>query len=178
MRKLSWASLLAIVVVSAAAATVQAQAAWQEYANTKWGFTVQVPGTPKEQKQQIPTESGPVDASFYSVESGADSGFMIVVGDLPNADKEPAQDVLARVRDGAVSSANGKLVSDKAITVGAWPGREYVAEATDGTNKFHVVARIVLAKKRLYQVMSLAPKGKQKDADNRKYLDSFKVTVK
>jgi hypothetical protein len=77
------------------------------------------------------------------------------------------QGFVANVAPGA------KIVSEKKISLGQNPGREFTVSAPGEKNT--LTARIYLVKNRLFMTGGAAG-GSITDADVKKYLDSFKLT--
>lgn len=133
---------------------------WKPVVSTTGGFKVTMPPKPTEKKQQVKTATGQLNVFLLLADGRNDSVFVVSYCDYPDADskKGTEQKRLDHARDGAVSSARGKLLKEEAIKLKGHPGREIVIEKNGET-----VARmrIFLVNRRLYQVMALgnaAPK--------------------
>ena len=162
------------------AATAQAQA-WVDFKDPTCKCAATFPGKPTEKRQKVPTnnkEIGDLEAVMYLYEGpGGTSAYLMMYNDYPKEKAQAAdpQKVLDGARNGAAEKINGKILSEKKITINGQPGREL--EIDGGQLKYY--ARIVLANKtRLYQAIVVMQKDVAKPADVRKFLDSFKVDIK
>jgi hypothetical protein len=73
-------------------------------------------------------------------------------------------------REGAAENLNGVVVSDKPITLGGYPGTEFVVEAP---GDLIYTARVYVVNDRLYQILFLAPKDQIDQFDVQAFFDSF-----
>src|SRR5205085_477067 len=80
------------------------------------GMTVQMPGTPQKQTQNVDTAVGSVAFNTYSVQNGNEA-FIVGYNDFPDTPATRAanpEDLLNKARDGAVQNVGGKVKSEKA----------------------------------------------------------------
>jgi hypothetical protein len=167
---------LTLVVLIAFLTSCQ-QATWKEFSSGEGTFSILMPGTPTEKTQKVNTQAGAIDMHLFTlVQKGV--AYLAIYNDYPevfvqarNADK-----MLDGARDGAVSSIQGKLLSELIISLDKYPGREIRIEAPDG--KHTIQTRIYLVKNRLYQVGVVTPKEGSFSEDVTKFLDSFKLLEK
>ncbi len=149
---------------------------WQTFSSKEGGFTLSLPGKPKEQRQPVGTAGGSVTAIMYFTEVGS-TAFGVGYGDYPGsaANVDP-QAVLKGARDGAAKNVNGTVVSEKPIELAGHPGLEIAVE-TPASAKMPggamYRARIYLVGNRLYQVIYVALKKEEHAADYQKLFDSF-----
>ena len=80
--------------------------------------------------------------------------------------------MLDRVRDG--SSAGNTLRAEKKLTLGRFPGREYVVVQANGTN---TALRTYWVRGRLYQLMVTGGAGIEAQPDTRRFFDSFSLVT-
>lgn len=147
---------------------------WKEYAPAGTGFKALMPGTPKVEKQEQPTDVGPIMMHIHMVEKDS-AAFLVMYSDFPEAMiKAVEPDVLL---DGGVEGAaqGGKLLSQKKIELDGHKGREFVAEKTEGALVLTLKARTFLVGNRLYQTITSALKGGEPWADIEKFLASFEL---
>jgi hypothetical protein len=159
--------------VPAATAAGEKLAPWSEYRSDKGNFKVLLPDQPKEQISTQQTAAGEVKTTINMVEAG-DVAVGVGYNDLP-PDAVRDQDstvLLENGRDGAVKNINGKLISDKLVALGAYPGLEFSAEVQQD---YRYLARIYLIKDRLYQLVFLAPQDQIDDATVARFFDSFEL---
>lgn len=153
---------------------------------TKWetvsenGFTAQMPGTPQKQTQSVDTAVGSVAFNTYSVQNGSEA-FIVGYNDFPDSPAIRSADpegLLDKARDGAVQNVNGKVTSEKAVTMNGHPGKEFSGESTT-PQEATFTARVYWVAPRLYQVLYIRPKTASAPSENgQKFLDSFQLTGK
>lgn len=162
-------SLIAICCVCAAGA----QEKWQAFRSIEGGFSVQAPGKMEVSRKFVDTAAGRVLLNMFSVstERGA---YLISYSDHEEAVRGEVDsgDVLEAARDGAVRNAKGNLTEDKKTTIQGNPARSIKFAAPGG-----VVGRgyIVLAKRKLYQVLVIGAKDFAESQDASRFLNSFKL---
>jgi hypothetical protein len=81
--------------------------------------------------------------------------------------------VLQGAKSGALENTNAHLLSEKAITLGIYPGVEFEAE----NDTMHFSARIYLVGTTLYQTLIASPLGKPY-AGTTRFLDSFQLIAR
>lgn len=149
-----------------------------EFASKEGHYSVLMPGTPTESTQKVPTPAGEIVANIATVEQSRGVGYAVSYNDMPfdeNQLKEPGavDKVLDGSANGQVTNVKGKLISQKPIKLGDYPGREVYFEVPE---KGEIRSRIFLVGKRLYQTMVQGPKVTVTSKDADKFLDSFKLT--
>jgi hypothetical protein len=139
-------------------------------------FTVLMPATPTEQKQEIDTDTGKVESVMFIAAGANSSAFIAAYADYPNAARsaEAATMVVSGARDGILRNTKGKLINDKEISLDKNTGRAFLIEQ-DGGQFFNV--RVYLVGKRLYQLIVVGPKAEATGANADRYLTSFKLAV-
>lgn len=150
------------------------QNTWKQFTSSEGGFSVSLPGTPTKQEEFQQSAAGPVERETYFVNL-ADKGELYLVG-FVNYSKEfiarqKPEELLKEARDLAVRSSNAKLVAEKTIKLGQYPGREWEMQLPNGVV---IKARYYVANNRLYQTVVSAVNTLP--ADSQKFLDSFKLT--
>ncbi len=145
---------------------------WKEFNSAEGAFSFLMPKNPSRETQTLNTPLGPIEIHFFSAEL-ADAAYVVGYSDYPAAFVAQSNPVIVLngARDVAVANVQGKLVSERVIFIGGYPGRELRIEISDG--EIIAVSRIFMVKNRLYQVMALMP-AEQFSADEiTTYLDSF-----
>ncbi len=157
-----------------AAASASAQE-WKKFSGDSGRFSVELPGEPKQQKQDVQTDAGKITITMYIVEVG-NGGYFVALSDFPAALVQAADPevLLANARDGAVRNVRGKLVSDKAITLGEHQGREIQFEADNPAGKIVGRARLYLVGNRLYQLLVVG-QGAEALEQSGKFFGSFRL---
>ena len=164
----------ALVILAFAAAAPARAAQWKEFRSAEGGFTVLLPGDPSVDKKQMPTDFGPIEMHMYTVT--ADNIYCSVAYyDVPQGLNKPTDQLLEDTCSGFIKGANLQEKAERrAITLGAYPGRELIGESPDGS--FLLMARYYLVNKRIYLVMVGTAIADASSPDIGRYLDSFKLT--
>jgi hypothetical protein len=152
----------------------------KEFKSEAGGFSVMAPAPLQEASQEVKTPGGKVELHLFSTQQD-DTGFYVGFCDYDPqlATPDKAEKMLDGARDGAVSSAKGKLVSEAKIDLSGHPGRELVIEASPGGGPPTIIkGRLFMVKNRLYQVTVVTPRGKARDKIVDDYLRSFKLLNK
>jgi hypothetical protein len=152
---------------------------WITFTSNDGGFSLRLPAQPKEQRQPVQTDAGPVEAIMYLVEAG-NTAFGAGFSDFPDstAGADP-EAVLAGARDGAANNVNGTVVDERPIELNGFPGLEFaveIPEASSVSGGARYRARLFLVNNRLYQVIYVAPTADESSADYQKLFDSFQLT--
>lgn len=146
---------------------------WREFSLPAGRFSVLMPGTPKTTRRTIRTEIGDVAATRYTTTDAANVTYDVLLNDYPKAGiaRANTQKLLDSVRDGLVYQTQGRLVSEKPITLANFPGRDQEIAGANGT---HYRVRLVWAGTRLYQIMAVTPGTPRPDANL--FFDSFRIS--
>jgi hypothetical protein len=143
-------------------------AGFETFTPKSGGFTVLLPGTPKEQTNRN-------GMHLYVVDKGK-SAYLASYLDVPalaKADEETQKKALVNGRKAAETNLKGKLVSEKSITLDKkYPGLEYLIDTPRGYYR----SRTYLVKGRLYQVVVVAPQEEATSKATDELLDSFKLS--
>ena len=147
---------------------------YKPFASSAGRYKVLFPGPVKTDTRELKADFGALTLTLDSVELADDVTFLVTHLEYPEAAPklEPAKR-LDKVRDGN-KGTDGKLLSEKELAVGTekHPAREVVIEKPE----FVLRSRIVVADRRLYQVMLQGPKGYVTGPDADRFFDSFEVT--
>lgn len=145
---------------------------WQRFVSASGWFRVEVPGKPSSTVQKVASPSGPIEVHLTVVDHER-STFAVGWSEWTEAALKAADagKRLDAAREGAVASAKGKLLSEKALDLQGWPGREVLIEGPRG----RVRTRIYAADKRLYQVMVVGNARMVGGRDADRFLASFRL---
>ena len=156
------------------AAVLGAQAPeWKTYSYPADGFSASYPSAPNLQKQNVPTDAGSFELRAYLAQEG-EAALFVGVCDYGSAVAGRSSDtVLEGAKEGAVSNVKGRLISEKKITLGTYPGVEFEAE----NSTTHFSARVYLVGTTLYQTLTAAPLGQPYPGTTR-FLDSFQLIAR
>lgn len=149
---------------------------WKLHESKEGRFTVALPGTPLESRQLVKTGLGTLEVTMLLLELRKENAaFVVSFSDFPEAVFKGGDDAtrLDYARTGAVTSAKGKLVSEKRITLGRHAGRELLIE---NAKKEFIRTRLFAVDKRLYQTIASGPKAFVQSKEATVFLDSFKLT--
>ena len=142
------------------------------------GITIEMPGKPNKQSQDIPTASGKATGQMLTLDKGSEA-YILAYHDFPaavaNLNIDPKV-LLKGASEGAVNNIDGKVVSQRDITVGGNPGTEIVGSGTKEGKDVEFTIRMYWAKPRLIQTLYLAEKGKTNKTNAAKFLDSLKIS--
>jgi len=147
---------------------------FQQFASSAGKYKVQFPGPVKTDTVEVKTAAGAQNLTLDSVSLPGETLFVVSFIDVPpETAMNPSGPRLDKIRD-ASKGDDGKLLSEKDVTVGPekYPGRDVVIEKAGVV----IRTRIVLADKRLYQVMVQGTKDIVVSANANRFFDSFEVT--
>lgn len=164
------ALLVALLLPAATAARAD-----ERYTPRDGGFAVRFPGEPKESTQKAKSPLGELKVFTATYATSDGNVYLVSHTDFPTGAVKPAdRGVLFDGARDAIKGKDGKLLSEKAVEVGAdkLPGRAVEIESGKQRMRF----RFVLRDDRLYQVavVGTAAFAAGKDAD--RFLDSFELT--
>jgi hypothetical protein len=145
------------------------------FASREGGFTVLLPGTPREQALKHKGPDGREVVSYTFVVERTPAAYTIAYASDPNlakADLDAINVRLEKVRKGLESSLNGKLVGERKITLEKHPGLEFHLELA-GTSFYR--SRIYIVRDRFFQVTVLGPREVALSPESNAILDSFQL---
>jgi hypothetical protein len=149
----------------------------QEFKSGDGRFTVIAPVAMKETVGVLDTAAGKINLHQFLAQQG-DTAYIVGYCDYPQAfiQKSDPEKIIDNACNGAVSHANGKLISETKIRIEGNPGRELVIEgkAENGAEAMAKI-RVFLVKNRLYQVMVAVPKGGGNLGAMNHFLGSFRL---
>ncbi len=145
----------------------------QAVTNAAGKYKLLMPGTPKTKSQN--TASGvTMHVEYYEEGNGA---FLVAYADTPIPADESEADTQTRLdeaRDGALTNANGLLISESRIKLAdKYHGREF--RGTVGKIRGNLVARVYIVDGRLYQIMALGKVSWINREVIKKCMDSFEL---
>jgi len=147
---------------------------WIEYRSDEGGFAVRLPAEPEVQTQLAETVAGTVEVTMALTEMENYAAGVSFNAIPPEAAADP-ETLLEGGREGAAMNLKGRVVSDKPIKLGAYPGTEFVVETSDD---LIYTARIYVVDDRLYQILFLVPKDQIDQFDVQAFFDSFTLLEK
>ncbi len=141
-------------------------------------FSVASPQPLATEQETLETELGDIEIFSFTTEVEG-VVYAVAYSDYPEAiaaDLDP-QRVLDGSRDGAVANVQGRLIQERAVTLGEHPGRELTIEANPNTeDRAQVRVRLYLVGSRLYQVLVVVPRDRPDPGTTEQFLESFTLT--
>jgi hypothetical protein len=150
--------------------------AWPKYTSKKAGFSVMMPGTPKESTKTLKTAYDNFEQTRVTFVSGAKgTAYAIHCTVLPDDLHQGIglDEFLDSECDLYVETAKAKLRSQKKIMLGTLPGREIEYSLLNGRAISRT--RIFLVDGRLYHVTVLMPRDRTDSGEMERFLDSFRL---
>lgn len=153
---------------------------WFLYKNQQ--MSIEFPQEPNITAQSVPTAVGDIEMKIASFESKneADSNlaYVFIASDYPDSlinsgKKELLPQFFRASVDGAVKNVNGKLISEKEISIEGFPGREVNVDY--GNGQAIISFRMYLVHNRAYFIQTLSEKEKAANKDAVRFMNSFKL---
>ena len=147
---------------------------WTAYSPDGGRYRVDMPAAPKVSTAPIPVGPGQTVPMTEAEVRLGNVGYLASWVDYPEriARAASADLMLDRIRDG--SSAGNTLRAEKKLTLGRFPGREYVVVQANGTN---TAMRTYWVRGRLYQLMVTGTAGIEAQPDTRRFFESFSLVT-
>lgn len=145
---------------------------------TEGDLTVEMPGKPTKQSQDVPTETGKATGQMLTLDKGAEAyvlAFHEFPGAVANLNIDPKL-LLKGASDGVVKNLAGKISSQRDVSVSGHPGTELIGEGSKEGKPVEFTIRMYWAKPRLIQTLYLSEKGKGDKSNAMKFLDSLKIS--
>ena|SRR5687767_3421006 len=166
--------MAAILVMSACSFLNAQQPAWKEFRSTEGGFSVLMPDVPAPNKVTVNTASGVKEANTFWLNDKNSNEYIVAYSKYQKTNsKEVSTDKLFDdIRNGILLFQQGKLLSETAITLDGYSGREIAVERPDGvitTERFYVVVN------RFYQLSVKTKTNESEPEATNRFLDSFKL---
>ncbi|NJP04393.1 MAG: hypothetical protein HC837_01540 [Chloroflexaceae bacterium] len=149
---------------------------WIEFSSEEGGFTVMMPGTPEEGSQDVGTDAGQMGLATYQFTTDA-AAYTVMFSDFPEdmIGAVDPQELLLGGQEGALTSLDGELISEREVDLDGYPGREIVAEAQVGGIDAILKGRFYLVDNRLYQTLVIGQQDAVDEEDIDYFLDSFSL---
>jgi len=159
------------ILLACVALVAQAQSGWKEYVYAEDGFAVSTPAQPTFESTPAETGLGSVDAHNYTVDLGNDNKVGISTTDLKMGQGLDPKLMLEAVKLGLAQSLQGKVVSEKEVSLGGATGVEI--ELVTDANRMRI--RYFFIDGKLFALMSTAPLAKSIAPETARIFDSFRL---
>ncbi len=158
-----------------------AQTEWREFSSRQGGFSVLMPGTPKEETEvkDFPVVGKGVAHLFIL---GNESGIYVASYlDVPSLAQQTqsfcdsfGKGFLRTIGEGTAKGGGGKVVKETDILFEKDPGKEILIQFPSGLG----TARAYFIKRRGYQLIAIPPASGSNSGNVKKFLDSFKISAR
>jgi outer membrane lipoprotein-sorting protein len=151
-------------------------ATWSEFLSPEGGFEVLMPGPPVSQTLTLQMQMGTIVHRSHIAHKG---GITCVIdyADIPKASAEPdgAKALFDQARDEFIKESQGKMLSERSVSLSGHPGREIKVGLYGG----EAILRFYLAGERFYQLAITIPDRTEKsESEIEKFFSSFKIITK
>jgi hypothetical protein len=172
---------------------------WKKFSSTQGGFAVLTPGTPTYEKR-VDKDAQDAQETHVFTQFGESAMYMVMYQDFPDATSQAdPEEILNHFRAGMLQGANNaqgqappgtqkgtgeqkdsqkvKLLDERNIALGKWPGREM--RFTDPSGLIYKT-RFYLVRQRMY-VLTTATASERQEASSKdieKFLGSFELLEK
>lgn len=144
---------------------------WRELRSDDGGFTVMFPDRPKEITRDIVLSGTALRMHMLTTE-GRGTAFGVGYADLPAG--VAASVLIGGARDALVHNIDGRVDSERPVSVGGLEGLEFYAEGAARDAPMVIAARVLADERRLYQVLFIGKRDRAQNIDLAFYLGSFK----
>jgi hypothetical protein len=150
---------------------------WRPFTSAEGRFRVQLPGTPRIDKQTWVTEKGPLDLYIvFADERGTGTSYGVCYSDLDGPavpeGEGGADEILAQAREAVRKRMGGRILEERPIALEGHPGLELMIHSPQrGT----AVARVFCTGDRFFQVLAVGEDVSLFQPPVRSFLDSFRL---
>lgn len=169
-------SIIAVVMMSFVGAKT-----WYVLNLKAYGCKLEFPGEPTQKKQKINSAVGKLKLDMYIYEPAAQAKdenlvYLFNYTEYPSSqvssgDTEALDAFFDNALKGAVNTVNGKLLSEKDISIGKYPGREAKIDYKEGVAI--ITVRLYLVENKMYMLETIAETKKDPNASITKFMNSF-----
>lgn len=149
---------------------------WQEFRSLEGRFSVFFPNPPEGETVKLDTPVGPINQYLFQTEY-KDCFLAVAYADFPPTYiLVPQNDLLDGARDGTLKKTHGTLLSEVAISLKGYPGREIKVRVASPHGNIIYYSRFYQVKNRQYITIAVMPEGKVLSKTRLKFFNSFRVT--
>jgi hypothetical protein len=152
------------------------KASWKEFTSEEGRFSILLPRTPRQTTETVDTFIGEIDEHSFTVIHG-NITYIVSYSDYPQnvLSASNPRAILDSFSDSAVTSIEGKLLSERSTSLNGYLGRELKIKIADDSGTAIAQIRIYLVGNRLYYIYTLAPEERATSPSVGKFLNSFKL---
>ena len=180
-------SILIVLLVVIAAAMMAAcdskpdKPSWREYKSTAGGYTVQMPGDPRQSTESQDSPAGVVPVPMAIVDLPGQGVCMVGYADYPPwAASLPVEQLLSQAAQKSLESTRSTFISQRTISLDGYQGVE--VEMKPPEKKFtangRAISRLYWVPPRLYMAIIAGPESEELFTNRSTFLDSFKLLAK
>lgn len=148
---------------------------WRDFSQTDYGFTVRLPGEPHKETVKINPNDSRLDMHNWIAIGENGLVYQVAFQQLlavPENDYN-ANIYIESLRDGLAEGIEGKVVSERRITLNGHPGREFKIKSA----KMRALGRLFLVGSRVYILNLMTANGEVNQSAANDYFDSLKITA-
>jgi len=144
---------------------------WVRFISEEGGFSILMPGTPKETTETSPSDHGPYTTHIVTLRQDPNV-FMVGWVDYDPSFNFNRLAELEANRDNFVDGVKATLLETRSATLYGYQGIEFTAENANRVFK----SRVVVVGRRPYQIVIGSPREMDDSVSIKRFFDSFKVT--
>jgi len=156
---------------------------WYLLESEQYGYKIEFPKEPTENPQVVNSVIGELKMNIFMYDASKGSKddnlvYMVNYTEYPdtliNSEKtDVLSDFFRNSIDGAVRNVHGKLLSEKEIKIGEYPGREINIDFKDGMAVIRM--RLYLVKNKMYMLQTITETKKDFNKSITRFMDSFEL---
>lgn len=148
---------------------------WRDFKQSEFGFSVRLPGEPYKETVKLNPNDPRLDMHTWMAKGEGSLIYQVAFQQLLAVpeDSEGVKLVIENLRDGLAEGIEGKVISEKQITINGYPGREIKMKSAD----LRAIGRLYLVGSRVYILNILTASGDVAQKDAGEFFDSLKLTL-
>jgi hypothetical protein len=161
-------------VACAALKAAPQTAEWKDFSYCDDAFAISSPIPPKLTRSSFKTPAGdPSHESIYDVDLTPVNFFVVDVVYLTAGDSRDPQRILFDYKDKALQVIDGKLLSQKPVSLDGFPGLQIEFRSEFAGRQTRTRTRVFVVDRRVYAISSFAHMPAMLSPDTDRFLDSF-----
>ncbi len=156
---------------------------WFLFVSDELGYQIEFPEQPVERSQIVNSEIGELTMNIFMVDASMNEKddnlvYMVNHSEYPDSlvhsdMKEFLPEFFRGAIDGAVGNVHGKLLSEKIIQLGKYPGREVRIDFKNGLAV--ICIRVYLVENSLYMLQTITETNKDFNKSIKQFMNSFEL---